>query len=184
MKSRKCWNIMLLKTNLFWKIGLYNFYASKEYKLYNIIKVLLFLLETLYLFNRTGILIIGTKKNVYDIVKLYSIRTRCHYVNKKWKRGTLTNISTVEIRLKKFIKSNIKKKECTYIDGIKYMMGLPNVVIVIDKNDKEKYAAQRECIILGIPTICISYNLWTDISIPIDDYTIQLIIRGFISVSF
>jgi small subunit ribosomal protein S2 len=40
-----------------------------------------------------------------------------------------------------------------YLSGIKYMTVLPDVVIIIDQ--KEEIAAIKECIKLGIPTICL-----------------------------
>ncbi|KAL3613050.1 40S ribosomal protein [Castilleja foliolosa] len=41
----------------------------------------------------------------------------------------------------------------TYLGGIKYMTGLPDIVIIVDQH--EEYTALRECITLGIPTICL-----------------------------
>ncbi|MBA0661152.1 hypothetical protein Goklo_005473, partial [Gossypium klotzschianum] len=41
----------------------------------------------------------------------------------------------------------------TYLGKIKYMTRLPNIVIIVDL--QEKYTALRECITLGIPTICL-----------------------------
>ena len=41
----------------------------------------------------------------------------------------------------------------TYLGGIKYMKKLPDIVIIIDQ--EREYIALRECIILGIPTICL-----------------------------
>ncbi|KAJ0087612.1 hypothetical protein Patl1_32660 [Pistacia atlantica] len=36
-------------------------------------------------------LIVGTKNKGADLVERVAIRTRCHYVNKKWFGGMLTN---------------------------------------------------------------------------------------------
>eukprot|EP00257_Ricinus_communis_P002886 XP_002514491.2 uncharacterized protein LOC8264507 [Ricinus communis] len=65
----------------------------------------------------------------------------------------------------------------TYLGGIKYMTGLPDIVIIVDQ--QEDYTALRECITLGIPTIClIDTNCdpdLADISIPANDDTIASI---------
>ena len=47
-------------------------------------------------------LIVGTKNKAADLVSRAAIRARCHYVNKKWLGGMLTNWSTTEKRLHKF----------------------------------------------------------------------------------
>jgi ribosomal protein S2 len=41
-------------------------------------------------------LVVGMKYQIVDLVTLIAIRTRCHYVNKKWRGGMLTNWSTIE----------------------------------------------------------------------------------------
>nr|YP_009501699.1 ribosomal protein S2 [Passiflora serratifolia]AXB38347.1 ribosomal protein S2 [Passiflora serratifolia] len=137
-------------------------------------------------------LIVGTKKKAADSVARAAIRARCHYVNKKWLGGILTNWSTTEMRLQKFRdlridqktgklnrlpKSNVArlKRQLShlqkYLGGIKYMTGLPDIVIIVDQ--QEEYTALRECITLGIPTIClIDTNCdpdFADISIPAND---------------
>ncbi|KAI8022120.1 hypothetical protein LOK49_LG03G00141 [Camellia lanceoleosa] len=38
----------------------------------------------------------------------------------------------------------------TYLGGIKYMTGLPDIVIIVDQH--KEYIALQECITLGIPT--------------------------------
>nr|QUS53836.1 ribosomal protein S2 [Medicago ruthenica] len=119
-------------------------------------------------------LIVGTQKKAADSVTRAAIRARCHYVNKKWLGGLLTNWYTTETRLLKFrdlrrdqktgklnslpkrdaamLKRQLSHLE-TYLDGIKYMTGLPDIVIIVDQ--QEEYTALRECITLGIPTICL-----------------------------
>ncbi|XP_042754224.1 30S ribosomal protein S2, chloroplastic-like [Lactuca sativa] len=65
----------------------------------------------------------------------------------------------------------------TYLGGIKYMTGLPDIVIIVDLH--EEYMALQECITLGIPTIClIDTNCdpgLADISIPANDDPISSI---------
>nr|YP_009671449.1 ribosomal protein S2 [Passiflora foetida]QCX30757.1 ribosomal protein S2 [Passiflora foetida] len=142
--------------------------------------------------SRKQFLIVGTKKKAADSVARAAIRARCHYVNKKWLGGILTNWSTTEMRLQKFRDLRIDQKTGKlnrlpkrdvarlkrqlshlqkYLGGIKYMTGLPDIVIIVDQ--QEEYTALRECITLGIPTIClIDTNCdpdLADISIPAND---------------
>nr|YP_010694920.1 ribosomal protein S2 [Hypecoum zhukanum]YP_010894661.1 ribosomal protein S2 [Hypecoum leptocarpum]WCF60135.1 ribosomal protein S2 [Hypecoum zhukanum]WJW71532.1 ribosomal protein S2 [Hypecoum leptocarpum] len=119
-------------------------------------------------------LIVGTNKKAVDSVAAAAIRARCHYVNKKWLGGMLTNWSTTETRLHKFRDlraeqktgrlNRLPKRDAaivkrqlyhlqTYLGGIKYMTGLPDIVIIVDQ--QEEYTAVRECLTLGIPTICL-----------------------------
>ena len=143
-------------------------------------------------------LIVGTKKKAADSVTRAAIRARCHYVNKKWLGGMLTNWYTTETRLRKFRDlrteqktgklNSLPKRDAamfkrqlshleTYLGGIKYMTGLPDIVIIVDQ--QEEYTALRECITLGIPTIClIDTNCdpdLADISIPANDDAIASI---------
>jgi small subunit ribosomal protein S2 len=148
--------------------------------------------------NGNQFLIVGTKKKAADLVARAAIKARCHYVNKKWPGGMLTNWSTTEMRLQKF--RNLRTKQKTgqlnhlpkrdaamlkrqlshlqrYLGGIKYMTRLPDIVIVVDQH--EEYTALRECITLGIPTIClIDTNCdpdLADLSIPANDDAISSI---------
>nr|YP_009432799.1 ribosomal protein S2 [Cassytha filiformis]ATL22029.1 ribosomal protein S2 [Cassytha filiformis]AXV54120.1 ribosomal protein S2 [Cassytha filiformis]QWL21225.1 ribosomal protein S2 [Cassytha filiformis]QWL22415.1 ribosomal protein S2 [Cassytha filiformis]BBA53350.1 ribosomal protein S2 [Cassytha filiformis] len=143
-------------------------------------------------------LIVGTKSKAADSVASAAIRARCHYVNKKWLGGLLTNWSTTEMRLHRFrdlrSEQNTGKLNClpkrdvavlkrqlshlqTYLGGIKYMTKLPDIVIIVDQ--QEDYMALRECLTLGIPTIClIDTNCdpdLADISIPANDDAIASI---------
>ncbi|MCL7042056.1 hypothetical protein MKW94_029498 [Papaver nudicaule] len=143
-------------------------------------------------------LIVGTKNKAVDSVASAAIRARCHYVNKKWLGGMSTNWSTTETRLHKFrdLRAEQKKGRLnrlpkrdaamlkrqlyhlqTYLGGIKYMTGLPDIVIIVDQ--QEEYTALRECVTLGIPTIClIDTNCdpdLADISIPANDDAIASI---------
>nr|YP_009382776.1 ribosomal protein S2 [Acacia dealbata]APA32627.1 ribosomal protein S2 [Acacia dealbata] len=140
-------------------------------------------------------LIVGTKKKAADSVARAAIRARCHYVNKKWIGGMLTNWYTTESRLYKFrdlktkqktgclskrdaaiVKRQLSRLE-TYMGGIKYMTGLPDIVIIVDQ--QKEYRALQECITLGIPTIClIDTNCEPDLadfSIPANDDSIASI---------
>jgi len=71
----------------------------------------------------------------------------------------------------------------TYISGWNQRQGLPDIVIIVDQ--QEEYTALRECVILGIPTICLidTTNL-ADISIPTNDdaiASIRLILNKLVS---
>ncbi|KAI3865247.1 hypothetical protein MKX03_012837 [Papaver bracteatum] len=143
-------------------------------------------------------LIVGTKNKAVDSVASDEVRARCHYVNKKWLGGMSTNWSTTKTRLHKFRDlraeqkkgrlNRIPKRDAamlkrqlyhlqTYLGGIKYMTGLPDIVIIVDQ--QEEYTALRECVTLGIPTIfLIDTNCdpdFADISIPSNDDTIASI---------
>ncbi|KAK7342248.1 hypothetical protein VNO80_25193 [Phaseolus coccineus] len=133
-----------------------------------------------------------------DSIARAAIRARCHYVNKKWLGGMLTNWYTTKTRLQKFRDLRMQQKtgrfDCfpkkdaailkrhlaqleTYLGGIKYMKGLPDIVIIVDQ--QEEYTALRECITLEIPTICLidtnSDPDLADISIPANDDAIASI---------
>ncbi|XP_048231472.1 30S ribosomal protein S2, chloroplastic-like [Ricinus communis] len=148
--------------------------------------------------RRKQFLIVGTKNKAADSVARAAIRARCHYVNKKWLGGILTNWSTTETRIQKFRDLRMEQKTGrlnrlpkgdaarlerqlahlqTYLGRIKYMMGLPDIVIIVDQ--QEDYTTLRECITLGIPTIClIDTNCdldLADISIPANDDAIASI---------
>nr|YP_010186945.1 ribosomal protein S2 [Dasymalla teckiana]QVL24642.1 ribosomal protein S2 [Dasymalla teckiana] len=120
-------------------------------------------------------LIVGTnKKKAANSVAWAAIKARCHCVNKKWLGGMLTNWSTTETRLHKFrdlkmqqktgrlnrlpkrdaavVKRQLSRLQ-TYLGGIQYMTGLPDIVIILEQH--EEYRALQECITLGIPTICL-----------------------------
>nr|YP_010006684.1 ribosomal protein S2 [Passiflora cerradensis]QNR05451.1 ribosomal protein S2 [Passiflora cerradensis] len=151
-------------------------------------------------------LIVGTKKRVADSIAQAAIRARCHYVNKKWRGGILTNWSITEMKLQKFRDLTIVQKTGkvnrlpkrdvarlkrqlshlqTSLGGIKYMTGLPDIVIIVDQ--KKEYTALQECITLGIPTISLidtnSDPDLADISIPANDDTgvsIEFILNKFV----
>ncbi|KAF6154186.1 hypothetical protein GIB67_016438 [Kingdonia uniflora] len=65
----------------------------------------------------------------------------------------------------------------TFLGGIKYMTGLPDIVIIVDQ--QEENTALRDCVTLRIPTIClIDANCdpdLEDLSIPANDDAIASI---------
>nr|YP_636395.1 ribosomal protein S2 [Staurastrum punctulatum]Q32RY1.1 RecName: Full=Small ribosomal subunit protein uS2c; AltName: Full=30S ribosomal protein S2, chloroplastic [Staurastrum punctulatum]AAX45757.1 ribosomal protein S2 [Staurastrum punctulatum] len=119
-------------------------------------------------------LIVGTKYQAADLVSAAAKKARCHYVNQKWLGGMLTNWSTIETRVTRLkqledqenagVLNQLPKKEAAvlkrqliqlrkYLEGIKYMTRLPDIVIIIDQ--QKEATAVEECIKLGIPTICL-----------------------------
>nr|WGV42214.1 ribosomal protein S2 [Epimedium ilicifolium] len=157
--------------------------------------------------RRKQFLLVGTKIIATDLVASAAIRARCHYVNKKWLGGMSTNWSTTKTRLQKFRDlraeqkrgrfNRLPKRDAAmlkrqlshlqrYLGGIKYMTGVPDIVIILDQH--EEYTALRECITLGIPTIClIDTNCdpdLADLSIPANDdarASIRFILKKLIS---
>ncbi|KAF1898835.1 hypothetical protein Lal_00018955 [Lupinus albus] len=124
------------------------------------------------------LLIVGTKNKAADSVERAAIRARCHYVSKKWLGGMLTNWYTTETRLHKLrdlrTEQKTRRLNClpkgdvamlkrqlshleTYLGDIKYMAGLPDIVIIVDQ--QAECTALQECITLGIPTIFNRYKL-------------------------
>nr|ATU07247.1 RpoA [Monotropastrum sciaphilum] len=152
---------------------------SKDIHIINLIRTARFLSEACDLVfdaasKEKQFLIIGTNKDIADLVLRSAIKARCHYVNKKWFGGMLTNWSTTETILHKFRDLRMEQKMGRlnrlpkrdsamlkrqlshlqkYFGGIKYMTRLPDIVIIL--NQHKDYIALRECITLGIPTICL-----------------------------
>lgn len=177
----------------------------------NLIKTARFLAETCDLVfdaarSKKQFLIVGTQKKAADSVFRAAISARCHYVNKKWFSGMLTNWSITKTRLQKFRDLRTKQKTGRldrlpkrdaailkrqlshlqrYLGGIKYMTDLPDIVIIVDQHGE--YTALQECITLGIPTICLidtncDPNL-ADISIPANDdsiFSLQFILKKLV----
>nr|CUR06063.1 rps2 [Acacia restiacea]CUR06153.1 rps2 [Acacia restiacea]CUR06607.1 rps2 [Acacia scleroclada] len=138
------------------------------------------------------ILIIGTNEKVADLVARAAITARCHYVNNKWDGGMLTNWDNTQKKLEIFrngmlkleggkydsvtkrefarLRSSLARLE-TLLGGIRYMRRLPDIVIIVDQ--QEKSMALHECMTVGIPTIClIDTNCEPDLadfSIPAND---------------
>ncbi|VAH91323.1 unnamed protein product [Triticum turgidum subsp. durum] len=76
-------------------------------------------------------LIVGTKKRATDLVASAAIRAHCHYVNKKWFSGMLTNW-----RLPDFVivldqqKEYIALRECA-------ILGIPTISLVDTNSDPD-----------------------------------------------
>lgn len=119
-------------------------------------------------------LFVGTNRVSSSIVAQEAKRCHNYYINYRWLGGMLTNWPTIQKRierLKELEKEESKgdfeffsKKEASkkrkemeklrrLFNGIKNMTHLPDVVIFTSQL-KDSLAIQ-ECLILGIPTICI-----------------------------
>nr|AIS35834.1 ribosomal protein S2 [Epipogium aphyllum] len=139
--------------------------------------------------NGKDILIIGTKSTSSSLVELAANKSRCHYVNRRWLRGMLTNWYTTEkilyklrnlIAEKFFNKINYLKTYAFFkynFNGIKYMKKLPDIIILVDHN--EYFKIIKECSLLRIPIIVfIDINYYpyiSDFYIPSNDDTIDSI---------
>nr|ACH47279.1 ribosomal protein S2 [Monsonia vanderietiae] len=140
-------------------------------------------------------LIVDTREEVANSVVRAAIKARCHYVNKKWLGGMLTNWPITQTKLREFrdLKSaqktgGLRKRDAAilkrqlsqlekYLGGVQYMTRLPDIVIVVDQ--QASIMALRECITLGIPTIgLIDTNCdpdLVDLPIPANDDSIRSI---------
>nr|UBA15534.1 ribosomal protein S2 [Pseudo-nitzschia multiseries] len=120
------------------------------------------------------VLFIGTKRQATTLIAQEAKRSNSYYVNHRWLGGMLTNWSTMKERIEKLKdlekqesdgtfelltkkEGALRRKELTklrkYLDGIKSMTNLPDVVIVIDQ--RREITAIAECRKLGIPVVSI-----------------------------
>ena len=118
------------------------------------------------------VLFVGTKKQVKDAVMEEATRCGMFYVNSRWLGGTLTNFKTISSLVERMIKLEnmeksgefdlLPKKEVvvlknelaklqTYLNGIRDMTSLPNLIIMVDPN--EEHICVNEARILNIPTV-------------------------------
>jgi hypothetical protein len=86
-----------------------------------------------------------SKKRAADLVASAAIRSRCHYVNKKWFSGMLTNWSITKTRLSPENRSNslligldesfvVESKKSKYAEFLSFRGGLdPNIGHPIQK---------------------------------------------------
>jgi small subunit ribosomal protein S2 len=137
-------------------------------------------------------LFVGTNKHIKSIIFDVAKQTKSFYVNERWLGGILTNWVTLKERIK-YLKTlenqvfkNLSKKEASakrkklekirkYLNGIKEMDVLPDVVVIIDSN--KEITAIKECQELKIPIISILDTNCNpdliDIPIPGNDDSIQ-----------
>jgi len=120
------------------------------------------------------VLFVGTKKQAQDIVKEEALRCGMYYVNMRWFGGLLTNFQTIRQRiqkmkeleeaeesnqlqklpLKEYAKlKKIKERLSVFLNGIRDMTELPQVVFVTDTH-KDRLAI-LEAKKLRIPSIAL-----------------------------
>jgi small subunit ribosomal protein S2 len=146
--------------------------------------------------NGGQFLIVGTSPQKAEFIAHYAQDAQCHYVTHKWLGGMLTNwltirkriqiLTTLEVQESLGILEQMPKKESAvlnkklsklrkYLNGIKYMLHLPDAVIIIDQ--QQDYTAIQECQKLGIPIIGIVDTncdpTVVDIAIPANDDSIS-----------
>lgn len=121
------------------------------------------------------VLLVGTKKQAKDIIRVEAERCGMPYVTERWLGGTLTNFVTIKKsvkRLKNLEKKatdgtydKLSKKEILQIErekeklhkvlgGIRDMNHLPSALFVVDA--KKETIAVREAIRLNIPVFAIA----------------------------
>ena len=144
------------------------------------------------------VLFVGTKRQATTLIAQEAKRSNSYYVNHRWLGGMLTNWTTMKERIEKLKdlekqesdgtfellakkEGALRRKELTklrkYLDGIKSMTTLPDVVIVIDQ--RREITAIAECRKLGIPVVSIldtnCYPDLVDIPIPGNDDAVRSI---------
>ena len=153
--------------------------------------------------KKKKILFVGTKRAAAKIIREQAERAGMPYVNHRWLGGMLTNWKTMSQRID-YLKlleqqeldgymDSLTKKEATkkrkeleklrnYLNGIKDMPRIPDVIIVVDQ--LRELTAVKEAISLNIPVISILDTNCdpglVDLPIPGNDdsiSSIQLILR-------
>ncbi|MFK8793497.1 30S ribosomal protein S2 [Planococcus plakortidis] len=120
------------------------------------------------------VLFVGTKKQAQDAIKEEAERSGNYYINQRWLGGTLTNFGTIQKRVNRMKQIErmeedgtfevLPKKEVVqlkkqherlekFLDGIRDMNGLPDVMFVVDPR-KERIAV-AEAMKLNIPIVGI-----------------------------
>lgn len=131
-------------------------------------------LEKVAASDNNKILFVGTKRQVTTLIAQEAIRSNSYYVNHRWLGGMLTNWTTMKERIEKLKdlenqesqgtfdlltkkEGALRRKELVklrkYLDGIKTMSSLPDVVIIIDQ--RREMTAITECRKLKIPVVSI-----------------------------
>ena len=120
------------------------------------------------------VLFVGTKRQAQEAVAEEAARCSQYYVNQRWLGGLLTNIVTVQKSIKRLKELDEMQADNAYegrakkevgrlererkhlqqnLAGIKDMVGLPDMLFVIDSN-KEAIAV-KEARKLGIPVVAV-----------------------------
>ncbi len=120
------------------------------------------------------VLFVGTKRQAQSVVAECARRVSMPFVNERWLGGTLTNFTTVRLRLgrlaeleqiekqgivagmsKKAMASLMRERRKIFrnLDGIRHMEKLPGALVVVDTN--KEHNAVKEASKLGIPVVSI-----------------------------
>lgn len=120
------------------------------------------------------VLFVGTKRQAQEAIAEEAGRCNMYYVNNRWLGGLLTNMITVQKSIKRLKELDAQANEGGYegrtkkegvqlererkalnanLAGIKDMVGLPDIMFVIDSN-KESIAV-KEARRLGIPVVAV-----------------------------
>ncbi|WP_425288835.1 30S ribosomal protein S2 [Spiroplasma endosymbiont of Aspidapion aeneum] len=179
------------------KMKPYIYGEKNKYHIIDIDKTLIKLQKVKEIVSRVGakgekIIFVGTRKNAKPAVKEAAERTNNFYVNNRWLGGTLTNMKTIQIRIKRLFdieneekteKLNLRaKKERLLIlkekdklevnlGGIKKMHKLPALMFVADPKLDEiavKEARKLRIIVIGICDTNVDPDI-VDIAIPAND---------------
>lgn len=146
--------------------------------------------------SKKTFLFIGTKKEASKVVAQQATRCGAFYVNHRWLGGMLTNWETMKKRIQRLKDlekeekttnfSHLVKKEAAkkykeleklrkYLNGVKHMEKLPDVVVVADQ--MHELIGIKEAIGLKIPVICLvdtdADPDLTFISVPGNDDTVK-----------
>jgi small subunit ribosomal protein S2 len=120
------------------------------------------------------IILVGTKRQVKNVIQAEATRGGMPYVNERWLGGTLTNYTTVRSRLRRLeelealetsgrLAAMPKKQQAFYtrelerirrnLEGIRTLDRLPGCLVVVDVG--KEYIAVKEANRLGIPIVGI-----------------------------
>jgi len=134
------------------------------------------------------VILVGTKRQVKNVIQQEAARCGMAYVNERWLGGTLTNYTTVHSRLQRLEKleeletsgamARMPKKQQSFfqrelerirrnLEGIRTLDRLPGALVVVDI--RKEYIAVKEANRLGIPIVGI---LDTDCDPTVVDFAI------------
>jgi small subunit ribosomal protein S2 len=120
------------------------------------------------------VLLVGTKKQAKDIIKIEAERCGMPYVTERWLGGTLTNFVTIKKSIKRLKNLEKKSSDGTYdklakkeiltierdkeklektLGGIRDMNHLPSALFIIDA--KKETIALKEAVRLNIPVFAL-----------------------------
>lgn len=120
------------------------------------------------------ILMVVTKKQARDTIKIESERSNSLYVNNRWLGGTLTNFKTIQSRIDHLVNlesrrgsgefERLSKRESLRYDeeitrlnrnlsGIKEMTEMPGALLIVDIGKEEIAVAEANRV--GIPTVAL-----------------------------